>query len=143
MELKIFKTLLFNLIKTFFINCFVTFLAVKLMYSDVSNSLEGGQAVGLFFIVCIFMIFTLTISSTSVFLNLFEKVRTNKTYIVLSFFLLPVIFLFFSMWYFMMIPKSSRDYAELSIIIIPFFIIHTYYYFQFLKLLKESDGISA
>lgn len=139
MEIKILKTLTLTLIKTFFLSCFITWLCVQLMYSGISGSLEGGQAVGLFLIICIFMIFILTSSSVSVFLNLSEKIRTNKSYVALSFFFLPVISLFFSMWYFKMTPKTSNDYIELSMIIIPFFSIHTYYYFQFIKLLIDGD----
>ena len=137
MEVKIFKTLLINLIKTFFISCFITWLGVELIYPSVNNSSENGN--GFFFAIGIIMILFLVCSSISVFLNLSEKIRTNKSYSALSFFFLPITSLFFFMWYFQMMPKNSRDYSELSIIIIPFIIIHSYYYFRFLKLLKEDD----
>jgi len=96
-------------------------------------------------ILAITFILLLTITSLTTLFNLSIKVRYNKNYLVLSYFLFPFIFTLVTLiGIFRLTEKDIYPldfltlYISYTIIVVVFFIFHIYFYVNFWRLLKTK-----
>jgi hypothetical protein len=121
-----------NLFLTFIISSFLSFLAIEIMYSKETSSLEGNAGVAILIISSVFWLLMLTISSLTIFLNLSNNVRKNGLYISLSFFVLPLLLTLVAALYFI-----KNDFkGELNAFIVAtilYFLTLEYFFIKFIK----------
>jgi divalent metal cation (Fe/Co/Zn/Cd) transporter len=122
------KKLSINLLLTFIISCFISFIGIEIYTSDAQSSLEGNQANFIMLLANIFLCLVLTICSSTIFLNKVEKIKTNKFYSFLSFFLLPVI----ATCIFIYSLCSNDQWGIFLLSSLAFYFPHTYFYMKFL-----------
>ena len=108
---------------------FLTFLAIQIFYSKESGSLEGNQ--GIFIMILAVLIWTLilTLSSLTVFLNLYDKVRHSKLYCTLTFFFIPL--LVTTVVY--VTGEFKNMWQSFLIMTVSFFMTHFYFYYKFTR----------
>lgn len=70
-----------NLFYAFLINAFLTFLAVQVVYSRLAGSFEGNQGVMIVALSGALWSVFLTVCSTTIFLNVYPSIRTDKVYV--------------------------------------------------------------
>ena len=135
MKKLIIRQLLKNLLLTFVISFGLTTISILLFYNKEMGSLEGNSGVTLFIIGGFILSLTMTILSTTVFLNIYDPIRNDKLRSFLTFFLLPILLTF-------IIFLSNKDFDMLPLYLIltmPFLLTQSYFYRQFRKSLTEIN----
>lgn len=122
------------LIKLFLISLIISYICFFFILRTMSASNQANVS-SVIFGVSFIILFILTIGTTTIYLNLLEKIRANKYYCILSFFLLPVILSVQFLFYF---GDMELDTLLLySSLFVPFLLGLTYFYFDFLKFKKN------
>jgi hypothetical protein len=137
MQIKklIIRQLLKNLLLTFVISFVLTTISILLFYNKQMGSLEGNSGVTLFIIGGFLLSLTMTILSTTVFLNIYDAFRNDKLRCFLTFFLLPILLT-------LIIYLSNKDFDMLPLYLIltmPFLLTQSYFYRQFIKTLTRLN----
>ena len=96
-----------SLFYAFAINAFLTFLSVQVVYSRLTGSLEGNQGVMIVALSGALWSAFLTVCSTTIFLNVYPSIRTDKIYVFFTYYLLPLIAALIAGGY----MRSSRNAA--------------------------------
>ena len=123
------KQLSLNLLFTFLVSSFLTFLVIEIFYSKEADSLEGSQGVFIMVLAGICWSLILAICSLTVFFNLNDKIKRNRFYSFLSFYLVPALVAII-----VFIESDSRDMINSFLIMtIPFFIVQSYFFIKFTK----------
>jgi hypothetical protein len=118
-----------NLILAFFISCVLTSLLILICYNNNLGSLEGNSGVALFIIGGCISSLVLTILSTTVYLNIFDKIRADSVHSFLTFFLLPTLFTIA-----IIVCNIDSDIWLLYLILtLPFIMIQIYFYRDYKK----------
>lgn len=112
------------------ISSYVCFFFILRTMSAGNQANVSNVIFGLSFII----LFILTVGATTIYLNLLEKIRANKYYCILSFFVLPVILSVQFLFYFGDLELSTL--LLYSSLFVPFLLALTYFYFDFLKFRK-------
>ena len=135
MKKLIIRQLLKNLLLTFVVSFVLTTISILLFYNKQMGSLEGNSGVTLFIIGGFVLSLTMTILSTTVFLNIYERFRSDKLRCFLTFFLLPILLT-------LIICVSNKEFDMLPLYLIltmPFLLTQSYFYRKFRKnLTKET-----
>lgn len=135
MKKFIIRKLLKNLLLTFVISFALTTISILLFYNKQMGSLEGNSGVALFIIGGFVLSLTMTILSTTVFLNIYDTFRNNKVSCFLTLFLLPILLT-------LIICLSIRDFDMLPLYLIltlPFLLTQSYFYRQFKRNLTKLN----
>ncbi len=114
------------------INAVATVLLVHIFYSKISAGFDGKQAVTLISVLSILWVLFLSVCSLTVFLNLYAAVRSNKFYILLTYYLLPVIAAVIALSI-----EDSEATPLILVVTIPFFITQSYFCVRFIKALEK------
>jgi len=133
MKKLIIRRLLKSLLLTFVISFVLTTISILIFYNKQMGSLEGNSGITLFVIGGFLLSLTMTILSTTVFLNIYDTIRNDKLCCFLTFFLLPILLT-------LIICLSNKDFDMLPlylILTIPFFLTQFYFYKQFKKSLQK------
>jgi hypothetical protein len=131
------KRLSKGLLFTFLISSVLTFFAIQIYHSKDAGSLEGNQGIFIMILASIFWNLILTISSLTIFLNLYDSIRHKLWISILTYFLLPILVttLFF----------ITSDFQEMwdSFFIITglYFLTQTYCFIKFRQ--TDSAEITA
>lgn len=128
------KYLTLLLVKVFVISCSITLLGTYVLLGQLPKQHHTCDMSGLAYGVGIGMILFLTLSSSSVFFNLNNRIRYSTSYSLLSFFLPPSIA---AMLLAKVIGLNGEDPELYAIIVLPFMLILTVYYLQFRKRLAS------
>lgn len=118
-----------NLLLTFLLGNFLTFINILIFYSKEAGSLEGNSGITIFMLAGIFWTLVLTFSSVTVFLNLNDQVRQNKLFTFLTFFFLPstvatIVFI---------LSDFQEMWQPFFIMTVSFLLVQTYFYMKFTK----------
>lgn len=133
MKTKIITHLTKNLIFTFFISCVLTALSIFIFYNNRLGSLEGNSGFLLFIIGGCISSLVLTVLSTTVYLNIYDKIRSDNIYSLLTFFLLPGLFTLG-----IFISNIDSDIWSLYLILtLPYILIQIYFYLYFKKTMTK------
>jgi len=116
------------------INSLAAVLFVHIFYKSISAGFEGNQALTLISVLAILWIVFLMICSLSVFFNLYPVVRSNKFYIILTYYLLPVAaaVIAFSI-------EDSEAAPLILVVNIPFFVTQSVFLVRFIKAQKGAS----
>ena len=98
-----FKRLIKILLGTATTSFAASIILLLLIYRSNPNTHSGGQGIVLLIIGCFYVTFILMLSSLTLFLNISKNVRFERVSRILSFFLLPIIFLI----YFLLMENSE------------------------------------
>ncbi|MEO6482003.1 MAG: hypothetical protein ABIO10_16155 [Ferruginibacter sp.] len=128
------KRLTKNLLLTFFISSILTFFAIQIYFSKDAGSLEGSQGIFITTLGSIFWILVLAASSLTIFLNLYDKIRLNKLYSALTFYLLPVLVAAI----FFIKSGIEKEWDSFFVITILYFFTQTYFFVKFTKANNET-----
>jgi hypothetical protein len=133
MKNKVAKILTKGLLLTFICSSVLTLISIHIFYHKEASDHEGG----LIFVLDLYGIvasFILTISSTSVYLNVIEKIRGNRLNSFLSFFTVPLLLLL------VFLTSYTKDeiWQVYTIIMVSFFLIHAIHYVRFIKLISSN-----
>jgi hypothetical protein len=118
-----------NLLLTFCISAVLTFFAIQIFYAKEAGSLEGNSGIFILTLASIFWVLVLTISSLTVFLNHYEKIRDNKINSILSFFLLPILLPII----FFLTSEFGSEWNSFFIVTFIFLLTHLYFFIKFSK----------
>jgi|GEM_PF-4829710 len=119
------KRLATNLLVTFLISEVFYLLAFLVFYVILDREAREGMDMMLYLVE--FWNLALALCSLTVFLNVSDKVRHNKLYSSLTFFLLPLI----AITVYSVVMVGSM-YPSL-LISLPFFVVHTIFYVKFFR----------
>jgi hypothetical protein len=119
------KRLAINLLVTFLISEVFYLLAFLVFYVILDREAREGMDMLLYLVECWNL--ALALCSLTVFLNVSDKVRHNKLYSSLTFFLLPLI----AITAYSVVMVGSM-YPSL-LISLPFFVVHTIFYVKFFR----------
>jgi hypothetical protein len=113
----------------------ITMLGIKLLLGPADRKTPDMQ--DLAYGLALFMILVLSLSSTTIYLNLLPGIRNSKVYSFSSFFLLPIISAMFSID---SMDGFKHDQPIFSMMVIPFFVIMGFHYVRFRN---RKSGIEA
>lgn len=122
-----------NWLYAFIINVIITFVSVQIVNSGIKRSLEGNQAVLLVSILGAFWSFCLTVSSATIFLTAYAKIRKDKIYVFFCYFTLPGVVAVIA-WANLGPPDMLPIFFSVTI---PFFTTQTIFFIRFLKIADE------
>ena len=123
------KLLFFNLLKTFLISSFLVFAFYLAQQTSQTETFEGKQGDFIEALAGIFWILCLTISALTIYLNLIKPIRENKIFCLLSFLALPVMVTLAVLFW----DGNMGTWDSFYVYTIIFFLIHTFFFLQFLK----------
>ena len=123
------KQLTKNWLLTFCMSCGLMILTVLIIFSENTGSIEGNSGIIILMIACIVWCFILSVSSLTIFLNLYTSVSSKLWLSILSFFLLPGLV--------SVAIYTTLNYQEIRecffVCIGLYFLTHGYFWIQFRK----------
>lgn len=122
---QIFKSLWKGLLLTFVLSAILTLILIPIVFAEESKGFEGGQGAVLLSIGGVIWSFALTVSATTVFLNLYPAVRNSAYYCFLSYFIVP----FFIALY---VGLNAGDMLKMFFTLtISFFAVQAWFFIKF------------
>jgi hypothetical protein len=118
-----------NLLFAFLISCILTSIVIYIFYHKYLGDLAGNTGFSLFIVGGIISCFIQTIISSTVYFNIYERVRNNSKLSLLSFFLLPFLFTFAVILF----NHESEMTPLFSALTIPFILSQILFYVDFKK----------
>jgi len=130
---KMSKFLWSRLLFTFLLSCFFTAIISLILFYGNSDSLEGHEALTLDVLAGIGWAFLLTICSITVFFNLDPAVAHNRFYNFIAYFFLPLV----ATVTYAMFNLTGGPWLDYLGMTAPFFAVHTCFYIQFNKRIRQ------
>jgi O-antigen/teichoic acid export membrane protein len=113
----------------------ITMFGIKFLLGPADRETPDMQ--DLAYGLALFMIFVLSLSSTTIYLNLLPGIRNSRVYSISSFFLLPIISAILSI---ASMDGFKHDRPIFSMMVIPFFVIMAFHYVIFQN---RKPGVEA
>lgn len=105
-----------------------TLLLTQIVFSNIAQGFEGGQAVILITIMSCLWVGVLVVCSLTTFFNLSDDVRNSNVYSFLAFYFTPTIA---TIALAVTLFNNEHFLSLLFELSVPFFAIHTYFYIRF------------
>lgn len=145
MNKSISNLLLKHLLLTFLLSSILSCIVETIYFgSHVNKWFDRSDVMTLNIFVIVFNL-CLTITSLTILFNLSTKIRHNKNYLILSYFLFPFIFVLLTFIGISTLKESdiypldsSTLYISCIVVIVLFFIFHIYFYLKTLRQLRIS-----
>jgi hypothetical protein len=122
------KHLTLLLLKLFFISSILSFIGIAIVQAQQPAHQHACDMSGLAYGLSLGIILSLTLSATTIYLNLKTQVRDNTFYSTLSFFLLPLIVAILLL---VSIGDPAAEWLFFSITLLPFITAISFYFYRF------------